>query len=312
MKPLRVALLMGLAMTPPPCVGSAVGQDAPAPPTAGRPSLPVRIEHRYRMLARVRPMLFWLTRDNVGGARLTWREGRDESVALELLIGSDPERAPRHVNRWGYIAEESRAAESRVIGVMKESNEQSIREAESSVTGDTRTGGHIFNVIQATVSGSDSRAQLASLRAAGNPSYRDLETLLAGAGATSMSTPQKIVLPPGTRPGFLSALAALMRDHAGPDSGRTTSAMTYVHFRTLYDMTVRSSERLAVATIDGHRYTNLVRASFEVRNRTSGETTRFKLTYGTEGALAGVPVQATYQPRWWFEVQLFLDDTTRF
>ena len=71
-------------------------------------SLPVRVEHRYRMLGRVRPLLFWISREDVGGAQVTWREAAD-GVGYELLIGSDPERAPRRINRWGYIGEERRA-----------------------------------------------------------------------------------------------------------------------------------------------------------------------------------------------------------
>src|SRR5262245_61860626 len=72
---------------------------------AGAASLPVRIEHRYRMLGKVRPLLFWISRDDVGGARIRWT-GADAANGFELLIGSDPARAPRQINKWGYIAEE--------------------------------------------------------------------------------------------------------------------------------------------------------------------------------------------------------------
>jgi len=40
--------------------------------------------------------------------------------------------------------------------------------------------------------------------------------------------------------------------------------------------------------------------------------TRFQVRYGSSGALAGVPVHAVYQPRWWFEVQLVLDEAAAF
>jgi len=45
-----------------------------------------------------------------------------------------------------------------------------------------------------------------------------------------------------------------------------------------------------------------------VRNRTTGFTAGFKITYGTAGAFAGIPVAATYQPNWWFKAELELDD----
>jgi hypothetical protein len=33
------------------------------------------------------------------------------------------------------------------------------------------------------------------------------------------------------------------------------------------------------------------------------------MTYGTDGPFAEVPLTASYQPRWWMEVDLALDDT---
>ena len=53
------------------------------------------------MLAKVRPLLFWISKDDVGGARVSWRGDADGAFGLDLLIGSDPARAPRQINRWG-------------------------------------------------------------------------------------------------------------------------------------------------------------------------------------------------------------------
>ena len=44
------------------------------------------------------------------------------------------------------------------------------------------------------------------------------------------------------------------------------------------------------------------------RNRSTGSATSFSVIYGTEGALAGIPVAARYQPNWWFKVELELDE----
>ena len=35
---------------------------------------------------------------------------------------------------------------------------------------------------------------------------------------------------------------------------------------------------------------------------------RFSITYGTAGAFAEVPLRVTYQPRWWMQVELTIDD----
>jgi hypothetical protein len=96
--------------------------------------LPVVREEQYVVNARVRPLLlFWIGRDNIGGARITWRARAGEGRGFEIVIGSDPARAPRRINRWGFIAEELTAAKGDVLGVMKESGEQTLEEAEANI-----------------------------------------------------------------------------------------------------------------------------------------------------------------------------------
>ena len=69
--------------------------------------LPVLRMHRYKMAGRIRPLLFWIGRDDVGMGEIVWR-GAEGAVAYELLIGTDAAKAPRAINRWGYILEDSR------------------------------------------------------------------------------------------------------------------------------------------------------------------------------------------------------------
>jgi hypothetical protein len=61
--------------------------------------------HQYRLAARIRPLLFWIGKDNVGDACLTWLKEADGEPGYGLLIGSDPARAPLEINRWGYVSE---------------------------------------------------------------------------------------------------------------------------------------------------------------------------------------------------------------
>jgi hypothetical protein len=56
-----------------------------------------RVRYFYSLSARVRPLLFWIGKDNVGGARIA-RSTRPVR-RYELLIGSAPERT-----RAGSIA----------------------------------------------------------------------------------------------------------------------------------------------------------------------------------------------------------------
>jgi hypothetical protein len=88
----------GAAPAPATCAGDGFG------PEGAPVSLPVLKTHHYRMAGRVRLLLFWVRRDNVGSGRIVWRGSEGGDAGYELLIGTDPSIAPRKVNRWGYIA----------------------------------------------------------------------------------------------------------------------------------------------------------------------------------------------------------------
>lgn len=304
--------------------GAAIVAAPPASQAAEKEShaLPVVAEHRYRMLAKVRPLLFWISRDNVGGARISWRGDDTGAFGLDLLIGSDPQRAPRKINRWGYIAEQLRGSEARVLGVMKQSNEQTVAEAESQIGKEAGQGGYVFRAIQGTATGREARAGVTTVRVTRDLTFRDIGQLLTMVSAAENSVEsgetRSVSLPSGTRPGFLVALSDLVTQSVdaygrpGAAFKPSRAPIQYVYFGRFYDLTMKSSELLKTATIDGQRYSNVARSDFEIRNRSNGEKTRFQVTYGTTGALAGIPVHAVYRPRWWFEVQLFLDERTEF
>jgi hypothetical protein len=287
------------------------------PPAA----LPTVAEHTYRMLARVRPMLFWINCDNVGGAKVSLSGDQKDSFGIELLIGSDPQRAPRQINKWGYIAEEVRGGEARIVGVMKQSNEQSVSDAEKSIG--AQQGGYVFRAIQGTSSAHEARAGVTSVRVPKDLTYRDIGSLLDMVKSSGDQPEHRSVpLPDGTRPGFLVALRDLVNRSVDayrqqPStkslSGEAWKApVPYVYFGKFYDLSLRGSQLLPATTIDGKAYTNVARSDFEIRNRTTGETTKFQLTYGTTGALAGIPVHGVFQPRWFLEIQLFLDERSAF
>src|SRR5207244_2187084 len=87
--------------------------------------------HHYTIGARVRPLVvFWISRSGVGDAVVTRRRAPGEA-SYSLLIGSDPDRAPLHINRWGYIEEEISGADATLLGLMTESEEDAIQHAEA-------------------------------------------------------------------------------------------------------------------------------------------------------------------------------------
>jgi hypothetical protein len=272
---------------------------------AGANNLPVVAERYYRMLAKVRPLLFWISRDDVGGARIGWLGDQRGSKGFELLIGSDPVRAPRKINRWGYIAEESRGSTASTLGVMKQSNEESIEEAKAKL-GKDAGGPHAFKAIRATTENGQAKADVLTLQAASDLTYRDVGSLLTLVDGNASPTSSKTVkLPAGTRPGFLLALSDLM---ANPK----LKSVPYVYNGKFHTLHVKGVDSASMR-MSGRHYTNLLRARFETENQSTRERTPFEITYGTTGALKEVPVHVMYQPKWWFQVELFLeDDATKF
>jgi hypothetical protein len=275
------------------------------------------VEYHYTMAARVRPLVvFWITRSGVGDAVVTRRRAPGET-GYSLLIGSDPERAPRRINRWGYIDEEIRGAEARLIGLMTQSDEASIDEAEASVRKQSH-GNRTFKVIQATVDGEQARSVVTSIAAPENYSFRQVRTVLELAQREgSEGTPRVVRLPAGTRPGFLSALAELM-DRApgrGGQAGRAQAGggrevVKFVYHGSIYELRETHAQLMPTMRAGGTAYQRVVAANFQIRSTSDGELTEFSMTYGTVGALAGVPLTASFQPRWWMEIDLAIDSGT--
>ena len=79
------------------------------------------------MSGAVRPLLFWISREDVGFARITWRRGGDGLRGYEFLVGTDPARAPRALNRWGYIVEDAQGGDGSVLALMMGSPDTSVR-----------------------------------------------------------------------------------------------------------------------------------------------------------------------------------------
>jgi hypothetical protein len=278
----------------------------------GRPAAPVTSERRYRLSAAIRPLLFWVGAKNVGGARITWRADGDRREGYELLLGSDPARAPRRINRWGWAREDADPSGATMFGVMNRSEDGNLNQAKSSLG--RGKDGYLFKMNRARVERGVARAEATTVFAPQDYTFRQLADLQRFAEeADPPSRVREGRLPPGTHPGLLFALADLVC--AGVAAARTPGALEpqpqtvqYTFNAGLCDLTVASWERFARARYGARTYEKLVRLEFESRNREKGTTERFVLACGTEGDLAGVPVFVRYQPKWWFKVEGVLDE----
>lgn len=287
-------------------VGLAVCASA-APVPAAR--VPLVSEHRYRIVGKVRLLLFWISADDVGGARATWRRDSVEGDELALLIGSDPDRAPRGVNEWGYIREQVRGDGARVFGVRTVTDADSPDAARATL--DSRDGRAVFGAICSRVTAQEVSTSVATVTGPADVSYRRIDRLLDALAAHRSWESRHIDRPAGTAPGFLIAFdRLLLAMAASARAGRpaATPPAAYVYKDSVFDLNADWVEPIAELKTQAGIFRNLIRAQFTIRNRRLGGTTRFDATFGVEGALAGVPIQATYQPSWWFKIRLDLDD----
>jgi hypothetical protein len=257
--------------------------------------------HHYTIGARVRPLIvFWIARKDVGDAVVTRRRAADEA-SYSLLIGSDPDRTPLHINRWGYIEEEIRGAEARLLGLMTASEEESIQQAEANVRRQA-TGAHPFKIIRGTADGERAQARVLSIDLPEDYTLRQMPVALDVAKRAVDSGALRVVpLPPGTRPGFLAALSDAMRQ--SPD--RT---IPYVYYGKRYELRRIRSTSVPHFHIGARDYGPAVAADFVIISTHDGEETSFSMTYGTSGTYAEVPLTARYQPRWWMQVELTIAD----
>jgi hypothetical protein len=292
--------------------GSAVSAGAAAnraPAAAVSASATER--HHYVMSARVRPLLlFWIGRANVGDAIVT-RTVTPRESRYSLLIGSDPDRAPRRINRWGYIEERIRGEAATVVGLMTESDEESVEQAEANLRREA-SGLHTFKVIHAAIDAEQSRSVVTAVGAPADYSFREVKAVLALAGDGETDGKSRVVrLPRGTRPGFLSALAEII--HAQAESARAGAVqpgapLTYVYHGKFFEIRGISAQVKSTLEVNASRYARAVSAQFAIKNVADGDETRFTLSYAIDGRLAEVPLAVSYQPRWWMQVNLALAD----
>ncbi|HSD27020.1 MAG TPA: hypothetical protein VLL75_06920, partial [Vicinamibacteria bacterium] len=181
----------------------------PAAPAAAPADLPVVREARYKMSARIRPLyVFWIRAGNVGAGRILWREGVDGHRGYELLIGSDPRRAPRKINRWGWEREDLGPDGATLFGLMRKTDEDSLDEAKEGLRTEG-SGGFVYKAIRSRVAGGRVHAENTLWRVPRDFSYHDLAELQALVRSPPAAPPRvrRAAIPAGTEPGFLFAAA---------------------------------------------------------------------------------------------------------
>jgi hypothetical protein len=263
---------------------------------------------RYTMDGRIRPLLFWFGRDDIGFARVVWREGELGARGYELLVGTDPAKAPRALNRWGYIAEEAAGADGALLALMTGSDEGSYDEATANAS-HPATGGD-FRAIRSELRGTTSTWQTARVETPAAFTVHDVDAALERVRhETAAAARREDTAPAGSRSGFLVALAELIDHGAGGvtkrDSKSSREPVRYVFGQNAYELRLRETQT-GTLLIAGQP-TPIVRSSFEIRTVTTDARTRFDVSFGAAGRLLSVPVGAEWQPRWWLKIELRLE-----
>jgi hypothetical protein len=297
------------------------------------PSL--RAEYQYILTCRLRLLIFWVNRDDLGGGYIkVGRAADDPSLRMiQLLFGSDPAKTPRAINRWGAGTEVDKLSSSETpvssafVGFMKSSQGESASAMQRELAHEDTAGRHRFEAIISRVDGA--RAISTTVPFNSDKDY-DMSQLVA---AQTMALDQlgddrarKFRRLDGPehegcdrRGGFLSTTEELLdRSLNGVNA---PVSLCYVYNARPYTLTLQRVTRVPTKDVeitlhDGGQktrrsYRDLEESQFQIRNGESGAKTNFSVLLGTTRELRGVPVQINYQPNWWFQIVLNLKPQPR-
>lgn len=266
-----------------------------------------RTERHYTLSAKVRPLLFWIRRDDVGDGRITWTNEAGGVKGLELLIGSDPARVPMRINRWGYIGEFHQHSAVDVIGMMTQSDEGTAEEAR--LQSERRGDGDIpYRAIQTRIEDGVSSTRIFHKRLPHTITYRainDAREMMGG----GTGRPRIVPVPDNADEGFLNAVALLVREGVESYRKRGVPAQRadrwFIYASRIYKITIQSSKTHPKFLFGGAVHT-VLESDFAVLNQETGKATKFRILYGTSHPIAETPVRIVFRPHWWLEAELNL------
>lgn len=310
-----LALIGVLALSPAAASGSPASPATPsADAIAGSLTPGVTRLRTYRMSGRIRPLLVWMGRDDVGMGRVAWRRDEAGRPGYELLIGTDPGKAPRGLNRWGFVSEQYTADGGDLLALMTGAVVGSFAEANADTA--SGSGSARLRVLRGRLAAGVSEGRASQLAFDTTPTIHEVEDVLTRLRYEEASTrPASARARADARPGLLTALAGLV-DRLVPaaragrvalDAAAATPPLPYVFGRDSYELRTRSV-RLVTSEEPGRAGTRAVDAELDILTVSTGAHTRFAMVTAIDGPLAGVPLTVRWQPRWWLEVGLHLTE----
>lgn len=287
----------------------------------------VSTQYDYMLTAGVRLLFFWVSRDDVGQGYIRRGTSTPETPreSIQLLIGSDPAKAPMRINRWGAATEVRRPEDGicAFFGFMKSSKGESASAMREDLSREDKAQNHRFDGIIARTSrersiaatvpiGSAVDFNLHQLSLAEEMVIRQLKTaagpvrILNGDGSAAQKC--------DSGNGFLFTVHDMIEELLSGQEAPLTHC--YVYNSRRYALTLKRCTKVPDMKITVKprgakekmeiRHQDLRNAEFVILNTQTGERTDFRLVLGVSGRLRGVPVQIHYQPNWWFRATLNL------
>jgi hypothetical protein len=291
-------------------------------------------EFDYVMTARVRLLLFWAGKDDVGGGYIRRGISKDDprQELLQVLFGSDPAKAPRAINRWGAGTEVVRHKDpvidsaksddvvaSAFFGFMKSSKGKTVSEMQKELGKEKDRGEHQFTGILSRVE--TGHAVSLTVPWASQEDYNlhqlaEAEPVILDKLRASDRPTRTLDDASGCpRAGeFLGAVSQLA--DAAVEGAKAPRSLCYVYDAQVNTLTLEQVEPVRTldvkvnsskgGTLTETSYDELLQADFVSSHQPTGKRVYFTILLGTRGDLRGVPVQIRYQPNWWFQVVLNL------
>ncbi len=250
---------------------------------------------------------------------------RDE---IEVLFGSEPERIPGRVSRWGYgleaavwgrdsVAASPALAGTEFQGIMRHSKEASLKDV---VPESRNKDARPYDVTRSVVLPGRASHEFRFFSDAEDFYYRHPERLLARFRNCLANDPplRRTALnggPYGEPYGFLTALSAIL---AGlPETAPrprepvriARPSAVFVFNAKLYHLNVAGSHVAPSFKMKygGLHVADVLVLNFQCLNTYKHTRTDFSLWIPMTGRLRGVPIRILLQPRWWLRLQLDLD-----
>jgi hypothetical protein len=291
-------------------------------------------QYDYIMTARLRLLFFWVGKDDVGGGYI--RRGISENDPhqefFQVLFGSDPDKTPRAINRWGAGTEvawhknpvspsalQEDVLASAFFGFMKASKGKSASEMQEELKKEKEQGLHTFTGILSRVDQASAISVVVPLQSDTDFNLRQyaIAEPLMLENIENSSQPLRSLQNASRCPrseAFLATIAEMME--AALDGQAAPLSRCYVYDAQENMLTVENITPVGKLPVQLHGPNNitlldtvqehLLQLDFASTSKLTGKKSYFSILTGTQGNLRAVPVQIRYQPNWWFQVILNL------